>query len=81
MISLSTASSSGHSKLGAVDIEGVPLSSGFEEEELSGGSVIFGEIDGDGGDIFGDVRADSNLLRDVPVDESVSVRGLVGIVV
>ncbi len=71
-------------KVRAIDVEGVLLSSGLEEKELLQGSlVIVGiKIVGDGGwDIFGDVGADSNLLGDVPVNESVGVRGLRGIIV
>ncbi len=67
-------------KVGAVDIEGVLLPSGFEVKELSRGSVIFG-VGLVARDILRDVGADSNLLRDVPVDEGVGVGCLCGVIV
>ncbi len=42
------------------------------------GIVVIGDVDRD---IFGDVRADSNLLGDVPVDEGVGVGDLCWVVI
>ncbi len=75
-ISRSTGESSGHSKSGAIDIEGVFLPSVSFEEDLSRSLLILLGID-----IMGDVGADSYLFEDVVVDEGVGVRGLCGIVV
>ncbi len=69
-------------EVGVINIEGVLLSSGVEEEEFPRGSLILVGIDGIGDDdVFGDVGADSNLLGDVPVDEDVGVGFLCRVVV
>ncbi len=70
-------------EVGAIDVEGILLPSTPVEEDFSWCALIFFVIDSGvwGCDIFGDVGADSNLLRDVSLDEGIGVGVLHGIVV
>ncbi len=63
-------------EIGAVDIEGILLSSGSGKEDLSRSLMIFPWFD-----VTGDIGADLNLLGDVSLDEGIGVGGLCGVVV